>query len=107
MRPYRLRELFSQYLLEKKKDLDNALSQFKEVNRREIAMAGDFLITLTSDESYIALLCDNLATLATVWAEVRRDFFSSMSLFPTNKSERFRLDLRLSVLRTNLTEDCR
>ena len=38
-------------------------------------MAGDFLITLTSDESYIALLCDNLATLATVWAEVRRDFF--------------------------------
>ena len=38
-------------------------------------MAADFLMILASDESYIALLCDNLATLATVWAEVRCDFF--------------------------------
>ena len=72
---YRLRELFSQYLLEKKKNLDKALGQFKEANRREVAMAGDFLIILASDESYIALLCNNLAILATVWAEVRVTFF--------------------------------
>ena len=38
-------------------------------------MAADFLMILASDESYIALLCDNLTTLATVWAEVRCDFF--------------------------------
>ena len=33
-------------------------------------MVGDFAITFPSNKSYIELLCDNLATLATVWAEV-------------------------------------
>ena len=68
-------------------------------------MVGDFVITFPSNKSYIELLCDNLATLATVWAEV----CSSMStfLFRTNQSERFRLGSRPSILRTNLTEDCR
>ena len=104
MRPYWLRELFSQYLLEKQKNLDKAVGQFKETNGREMALAGDQIIW-ASDNIYIALLCDNLATLATVWAEVRRDFFDFS--FPANKTERFRLDSRLSILRTNLMEDCR
>ena len=60
----------SRYLLEKQKNLDKALVRFKETNGRE---AGDLI--MASDRSFIALLCDNLATLATVWAEVRRDFF--------------------------------
>ena len=71
MRQYQLRELFSHYLLEKKTNLDKALGQFKETNGRKAAMAGDFLVTLASEESYIALMCDNLATVATVWAQVR------------------------------------
>ena len=32
--------------------------------------------------AYIVLLCDNLATLATVWAEVRRDFFPVCRFIP-------------------------
>ena len=60
------------YILEKKKDLDKALGEFKETDRTEIAMALGGLIVSTTD---IAVVCDNLATLSTVWAEVRRDFF--------------------------------
>ena len=61
---------------------------------------------MASDRSYITLLCDNLATLATVWAEVRRDFLRLLYSLLTRVSD-FRLDSRLSILRTNLTVDCR
>jgi len=63
--------------VEKEKILDEARAQ--NINKKEKAADGDKVVdgdklsTLSSDEQFIAIICDNLGELATLWAEVRSE----------------------------------